>query len=598
MILVAVAAVLSLPPHEILGAHTAAEFEGRSKAAHRTWGSPQTVVFEHSPLGNPCFLGYIMREITILFLAADPLTAPHGRSPRLLLDEDLRQIRQKVHAAEHRDALRFDFRMAARADDLLQALLEVRPQVVHLKGHGESEGLLLIGNDGRPRPVGTSSLTEMFSLFRSDLKLVVMSGCFSLPQAKAIAEVVGCVLGTRSGISEIDAVAFDSAFYRAVAFGYSVKAAFDQASAALMIEAGGKRESPQLIVRAGIDPTELVLVQPDRRPPGKGNLSTAATPQSVRTAEIASGGPHARNPASLYSLIVTSDENAWNGRRYGMPLARFGEHTTEGVRARFITLDDPAIRTLTAMPALLAYESALGRPARVARITRIVVGSNDEIRFDFEPVLAIASISAERLSQLRWELDITDWEMNRTHWAIKEIDLMEVLSEAGLLQGKQVAEQPLSHAVSNPVMDFSPTVFAIPSAPRDSRLVAVMMPFSQEFTQTFRAIEEACAAVGLRAERADTIWEETTIIQDVFNLIYRSAVTIVDLTGRNPNVMYECGIAHTLGRPVLPISRSTEALPFDLAHHRILAYLPNAEGLAQMREKLERRLKSITSTVA
>lgn len=62
---------------------------------------------------------------------------------------------------------------------------------------------------------------------------------------------------------------------------------------------------------------------------------------------------------------------------------------------------------------------------------------------------------------------------------------------------------------------------------------------------------------------------------------------IVDLSGRNPNVMYECGIAHTLARPVLPISRSVDAFQFDLAHHRILSYLPNAEGLSQMRQKLK-----------
>ncbi|HEX2078476.1 MAG TPA: hypothetical protein VHG08_12230 [Longimicrobium sp.] len=62
-----------------------------------------------------------MGRVRVLFFAADPLSAPpDGRAARLRLNEDVRQIRQKVRAAEHRDALELDFRLAARPDDLLQ----------------------------------------------------------------------------------------------------------------------------------------------------------------------------------------------------------------------------------------------------------------------------------------------------------------------------------------------------------------------------------------------------------------------------------------------------------------------------------------------
>lgn len=124
-------------------------------------------------------------------------------------------------------------------------------------------------------------------------------------------------------------------------------------------------------------------------------------------------------------------------------------------------------------------------------------------------------------------------------------------------------------------------------------LVSVMMPFSGGFETVYATIQSACKEVGLKCERADDVWEESTIIQDIFNLIFRSAIVIVDLTGRNSNVLYETGIAHTLGRPVVPISQSLDALPFDLAHHRTLAYLPNEQGLAEMKKKLERRLRNL-----
>lgn len=136
-------------------------------------------------------------------------------------------------------------------------------------------------------------------------------------------------------------------------------------------------------------------------------------------------------------------------------------------------------------------------------------------------------------------------------------------------------------------------MFAVPTTGRDPRLVAVMMPFSPEFDHTYQAIRAVCDTVGLRCERADDVWDDSTIIQDVFSLIFRSAVIIVDLSGRNSNVMYETGIAHTLGRPVVPISRSVETLPFDLAHHRTLSYLESVEGLAEMQARLQRRLRTL-----
>lgn len=65
---------------------------------------------------------------------------------------------------------------------------------------------------------------------------------------------------------------------------------------------------------------------------------------------------------------------------------------------------------------------------------------------------------------------------------------------------------------------------------------------------------------------------------------------VVDFTGKNPNVMYETGIAHTLGKHVIPISQSLADVPFDMQHHRVLKYLPNREGLAALEAKLSRKL--------
>ena len=97
----------------------------------------------------------------------------------------------------------------------------------------------------------------------------------------------------------------------------------------------------------------------------------------------------------------------------------------------------------------------------------------------------------------------------------------------------------------------------------------------------------------MRCQRADELWEESDVIQDIFNLVFRSHIVIVDFSGKNPNVMYETGIAHTLGRPVVPLAQSINDVPFDLRHHRVLIYLPNDEGLTEMRRTLSKRLKTL-----
>jgi hypothetical protein len=73
-------------------------------------------------------------------------------------------------------------------------------------------------------------------------------------------------------------------------------------------------------------------------------------------------------------------------------------------------------------------------------------------------------------------------------------------------------------------------------------------------------------------------------------LHYEAHAVVVDFTGRNSNVMYETGIAHTLGKHVIPITQSREDVPFDIQHHRALLYLPNAQGFAELEAGLTKKL--------
>jgi hypothetical protein len=76
-------------------------------------------------------------------------------------------------------------------------------------------------------------------------------------------------------------------------------------------------------------------------------------------------------------------------------------------------------------------------------------------------------------------------------------------------------------------------------------------------------------------------------------LVFRAGAVVVDFTGKNPNVMYETGIAHTLGKIVVPVTQSLDDVPFDMKHHRVQKYLPNTQGLEELRTKLTTKLTQL-----
>ena len=120
-----------------------------------------------------------------------------------------------------------------------------------------------------------------------------------------------------------------------------------------------------------------------------------------------------------------------------------------------------------------------------------------------------------------------------------------------------------------------------------------MMPFNLAFDNVYSAISKAANEAGFKCKRADDIWNHSTVIQDVFSLIFQSYIVVCDFSGKNPNVFYEAGIAHTLGKHVVPITQSEQDIPFDLQHHRYAKYLNNGEGLETLRQELYTRFVTL-----
>lgn len=230
------------------------------------------------------------------------------------------------------------------------------------------------------------------------------------------------------------------------------------------------------------------------------------------------------------------------------------------------------------LPTLVMPELQDDRHEQVARVGHVedLSSAGRTVRFRFVPDSTLPTFGTGQVEQLAAQLQIGDWEFNRTHWAVKNVDLYRVLREA-LGTG-----QP------------APTVFRLPTElPPEADLVAAMMPFDASFAAVYESLTEAAASAGMVCRRADNIWVNEHIMDDVLNLLWRARVVIADLSGKNANVFYETGIAHTLGREVILISQSMDDVPFDLRSIRTVLYHNNGEGRENLRDRIRARLTDI-----
>jgi len=147
-------------------------------------------------------------------------------------------------------------------------------------------------------------------------------------------------------------------------------------------------------------------------------------------------------------------------------------------------------------------------------------------------------------------------------------------------------------------LKITPQVFTTPQKEINNNLVSVMMPFSKDFQEIYDSIRQSCEDANMCCQRADNVWENSMIIQDIVDLIFTSGIVIADFSTRNPNVFYEVGIAHTLGKHVIPIAQNKEDIPFDLHHHRVLFYQTNNEGRNDLKKGLTSRINTIKKRIS
>lgn len=302
----------------------------------------------------------------------------------------------------------------------------------------------------------------------------------------------------------------------------------------------------------------------------------------------------------MYNLFVTAVQDQWKKTgAYELDRSRcVREYTDDEIATRFKAFTKDDVEALSTLPCLFAYEDPIKKPAKLGWLTKIKAGAN-LVRIEYELESGLPNVTPAKLKKLTSELDITDWELNRTHWAVKDVNLIQVLTTAGILDEAKLRSlgkdsRMVRFGLSTPVTELHvrPSVFRVPNGKTEADLVSVMMPFGPSFDKTCDAIRKACSDCDLRCQRADDIWNEAEVIQDIFSLIYRSRIVVCDFSGRNPNVFYEAGIAHTLGKPVIPIVQNADDIPFDLRHIRFIKYHDNGDGRDKLRRDVAQKLRT------
>lgn len=126
-----------------------------------------------------------------------------------------------------------------------------------------------------------------------------------------------------------------------------------------------------------------------------------------------------------------------------------------------------------------------------------------------------------------------------------------------------------------------------PESVRQAKSVFVIMPFNEQFTDVWSGgILKAARIEGFDAIRADMINRSTDITEDIIEAISICRIAIVDVTGNNPNVMFELGYAMAKRKPQIIISQSAEFLPFDIRNIRTIVYKNTWAGIEDLSKRL------------
>ena len=191
----------------------------------------------------------------------------------------------------------------------------------------------------------------------------------------------------------------------------------------------------------------------------------------------------------MLNLLMSASDEAWDNGLYVQDRSRFLEHTDTMICERFTALDASAVQVIKSMPALFAHEASSAAPAKLGRITDVEVLQR-ELRLRFQ-LYSDFVVDAKTFISFAPKLEINKYELHRTHWAIKSVDVFAM----GLFRSAPPTPQlsrrvfvvhghdhPLKDAVANCLTEFG--------------LEPVILHLQADMGQTVIEKFEGCSDVG------------------------------------------------------------------------------------------------------
>jgi CheY-like chemotaxis protein len=176
----------------------------------------------------------------------------------------------------------------------------------------------------------------------------------------------------------------------------------------------------------------------------------------------------------------------------------------------------------------------------------------------------------------------------------KPINRQVLLEQVNALwrQVENITENPgVNKSLNQELMTVCP-IFNARKFQKQRELCFVLMPFGKKWSdRLYKAITIILERNGFIVRRADDLTGKN-ILEDIWRAINEAEFIVAEVTGVNPNVMYEIGIAHTLGKEVILLTQSANYIPFDFRHFRHIIYEDNVDGFSILENQLPKFLTS------
>ena len=139
----------------------------------------------------------------------------------------------------------------------------------------------------------------------------------------------------------------------------------------------------------------------------------------------------------MFNLLISHDPESWDSTQYEWDRSRSAvEYTADEISERYKFFDDKAIEELKSFPTLFVTENE-ATESRIGYITNIRLRSRSVvIDYEFDPILPSLPVGA--IEAMRIDIELGRWELSRTHWAIKDEAIFDILLSHGYINQQQL----------------------------------------------------------------------------------------------------------------------------------------------------------------